>query len=377
MDVFAVGPDRVRYGELTVLEWSAVLRDCDTGTWTMTLADDEQGLARSVVEGWRVIAADETGTVFSGPVLSYGGDVGDESLTISGIDDTGLLAFRVTYPDPSKAAEQQSDAAYWKKSGSAGTLLDELIYRNAANGAIAARRLPSVFVDRGASTGGIGKGSTVSINTRYKNLLEEARTLARSGGVSFWADQAEDSTNTFFRFREPDDLTDWAWFSMGDGGGLDGGSYSLSAPEVTNVLVAGQGQGADRTIKEHWVAPGPWGLRIEQFQDRRDTDDPTELEQAGTDTLAEGAASASASVEVVEVPGLVYGVDYRLGDIVRVDFGRAVIDEPVRAVELTGDDFGRTVKLTLGDHAAEDDNSPEYDKQMREFARRLRGLETI
>lgn len=377
MDVFAVGPDRVRYGQLTVLEWSAVLRDCDTGTWTMTLADDEQGLARSVVEGWRVIAADETGTVFSGPVLSYGGDVGDESLTISGIDDTGLLAFRVTYPDPSKAAEQQSDAAYWKKSGSAGTLLDELIYRNAANGAIAARRLPSVFVDRGASTGGIGKGSTVSINTRYKNLLEEARTLARSGGVSFWADQAEDSTNTFFRFREPDDLTDWVWFSMGDGGGLDGGSYSLSAPEVTNVLVAGQGQGADRTIKEHWVAPGPWGLRIEQFQDRRDTDDPTELEQAGTDTLAEGAASASASVEVVEVPGLVYGVDYRLGDIVRVDFGRAVIDEPVRAVELTGDDFGRTVKLTLGDHAAEDDNLPEYDKQMREFARRLRGLETI
>ena len=377
MDVFAAGPDRVRYGQLTVLEWSAVLRDCDTGTWTMTLADDEQGLARSVVEGWRVIAADETGTVFSGPVLSYGGDVGDESLTISGIDDTGLLAFRVTYPDPSKAAEQQSDAAYWKKSGSAGTLLDELIYRNAANGAIAARRLPSVFVDRGASTGGIGKGSTVSINTRYKNLLEEARTLARSGGVSFWADQAEDSTNTFFRFREPDDLTDWVWFSMGDGGGLDGGSYSLSAPEVTNVLVAGQGQGADRTIKEHWVAPGPWGLRIEQFQDRRDTDDPTELEQAGTDTLAEGAASASASVEVVEVPGLVYGVDYRLGDIVRVDFGRAVIDEPVRAVELTGDDFGRTVKLTLGDHAAEDDNLPEYDKKMREFARRLRGLETI
>lgn len=375
MDFWAVGPDRVRYGQLEVLEWSAVLRDCDEGTWTMTLADDD--LSREVVEGWRVIASEDSQTIFSGTVLSYGGDVGDESLTISGIDDTALLGFRVTYPDPTKPAEQQSDAAYWKRSGLAGTLLDDLIYRNAANGAISARRFPFVYVDRGSTTGGIGKGSSVSINSRYKNVLEEARTLARAGGMTFWAEQPDGSTDTYFRFRVPEDLTSWAWFSMGDGGGLTGGTYTLTAPTVTNVLVAGQGQGTDRTIKEHWVAPDPWGLRIEQFQDRRDTDDPAELEQAGTDTLAEGAASASATVEVEEVPGLVYGVDYRLGDIVRVDFGRAQIDEPVRAVELTGDPFGRTVKLTLGDHATEDDNNPVWDKQIRALARRLRGLETI
>ena len=341
----------------------------------MTLADDD--LSRSVVEGWRVIASEDSQTIFSGTVLSYGGDVGDESLTISGIDDTALLGFRVTYPDPTKPAEQQSDAAYWKRSGLAGTLLDELIYRNIANGAISTRQFPFVFMDRGSTSGGIGKGSMVSINTRYKNVLEEARALARAGGVTFWADQPDGTTNTFFRFRVPEDLTSWAWFSRGDGGGLTGGTYTLNAPTVTNVLVAGQGQGTDRTIKEHWVPPGPWGLRIEQFQDRRDTDDPAELEQAGTDTIAEGAASASATVEVEEVPGLVYGVDYRLGDIVRVDFGGAVIDEPVRAVELNGDPFGRTVKLTLGDHAAEDDNNPVWDKQIRALARRLRGLETI
>lgn len=375
MDFWAVGPDHVRYGQLEVLEWSAVLRDCDEGTWTMTLVDDD--LSRSVVEGWRVIASEDSQTIFSGTVLSYGGDVGDESLTISGIDDTGLLGFRVTYPDPTKPAEQQSDAAYWKRSGPAGTLLDDLIYRNIANGAIAARRFPFVYVDRGSTSGGIGKGSSVSINSRYKNVLEEARALARAGGVTFWADQPDGTTNIFFRFRVPEDLTSWAWFSRGDGGGLTGGTYTLTAPTVTNVLVAGQGQGTDRTIKEYWVAPGPWGLRIEQFQDRRDTDDPAELEQAGTDTIAEGAASASATVEVEEVPGLVYGVDYRLGDIVRVDFGGAVIDEPVRAVELNGDPFGRTVKLTLGDHAAEDDNNPVWDKQIRALARRLRGLEAI
>ena len=373
MDFWAVGPDRVRYGQLEVLEWSAVLRDCDEGTWTMTLADDD--LSREVVEGWRVIASEDSQTIFSGTVLSYGGDVGDESLTISGIDDTALLGFRVTYPDPTKPAEQQTDAAYWKRSGLAGTLLDELIWRNAGTGAVAARRFDRFFM--ASESSGVGLGTTTSINSRYKNVLEEARTLARSGGVTFWADQQDGSDQIRVRFRTPENLTDWAWFSRGDGGGLTGGTYTLTAPTVTNVLVAGQGQGADRTIKEHAAPASPWGLRIEQFQDRRDTDDPTELEQAGTDTLAEGAASASATVEVEEVPGLVYGIDYRLGDIVRVDFGRAQIDEPVRAVELNGDPFGRTVKLTLGDHATEDDNNPVWDKQIRALARRLRGLEAI
>ena len=74
---------------------------------------------------------------------------------------------------------------------------------------------------------------------------------------------------------------------------------------------------------------------------------------------------------------MLFRSDYRLGDIVRVDFGGAVIDEPVRAVELNGDPFGRTVKLTLGDHATEDDNNPVWDKQIRALARRLRGLEAI
>lgn len=373
MDVWAVGPDRVRYGQLEPLEWSAVLRDCDEGTWTMTLQDDD--LSRSVVEGWRVIATEDGSTVFSGTVLEYGGDVADQSLTISGIDDTGLLGFRVTYPDPRKPSEQQTDVGYWKKSGPAGTLLDELIYRNAGGGGIPSRAFYLMFM--AAEDHGLGLGSDASINTRYKNLLEESRTLARAGGLTFWVDQTEDAEDLRVRIRVPDDLTDWAWFTLGDGGGLTGGTYSLSAPSVTNVLVAGQGQGADRTIKEHWVAPGPWGLRIEQFQDRRDTDDPKELEQAGTDAILEGAASASATIEVEEIPGLVYGVDYRLGDIVRADFGRAQIDAPVRAVELNGDAFGRTVKLTLGDHASDEDQDPAWVKHVRDLSARLRGVEAI
>ena len=370
VDVWAVGPDRVRRGQLEVLEWAVVSRDCDEGTWTLTVVDDD--LSRTVVEGWRVIIRDDTGHVCSGPVLSYGGDVADGTLTLSGIDDTGLLGFRVTYPDPSKPASQQTTDANFKYKAAASNVIDRFVHRNVGSGAIASRQVPG-FVMARAEGGNIG--SSVTVNTRYKSVLEEARAMARLGGVTFWAAQAENSTLIRFHFRVPGDKSRWVRFTRDDGG-LTGGTYSIAAPTVTAVLVAGQGVGTARTIKEH-TQPTVWGQRVEVFQDRRDTDDAEQLEQAGTETLAEGAASASCTVEVTEIPGLVYGVDYQLGDTVMADFGSAQITEPVRSVEITGDAFGRTVKLTLGDHATDDDNNPEWVKQVRAISRRLRGLENI
>lgn len=368
VDVWAIGPDRVRRGQLEVLEWAVVARDCDEGTWTLTVVDDD--LSRTVVEGWRVIIRDDTGHVCSGPVLSYGGDVTDGTLTLSGIDDTGLLGYRVVYPDPSKTATAQTTDAYFKYKAAASNVIDRLVRLNAGPGAITARRVPGLTMV--AASGG-NLGATVSVNARYTNLLEEARSLARLGGVTFWAAQAEDSTQIRFYFRVPTDRSRWIRFSRDDGG-LTGGTYSIAAPTVTAVLVAGQGQGTARTIKEHTQST-VWGQRVEAFQDRRDTDDAEQLKQAGTETLAEGAASASCTVEVTEMPGLVYGVDYQLGDTVMVDFGSAQITEPVRSVEITGDAFGRTVKLTLGDHATDDDNNPEWVKKVRTISRRLRRLE--
>lgn len=371
LDVWAVDPGRVRRGQLEVLSCSVVVRDADIGSWTMMVKDDE--LSRRVEAGWRVIIRDHTGVVMSGPVLEPGGDVTDQAFTFSGEDDLFHVAARITYPDPTKPGEQQTDAAYFKYSAAASNVIDRLVHRNVGSGGVPARQVPGFVMDVAA---GGNLGSTVTVNTRYKNLLEEARALARLGGVTFWAVQADDSDLIRFRFREPRDLSRRVRFSR-DGGGVTGGSWALTAPTVTSVLVAGQGQGSDRTIKEYLADPGAWGFRIEQFQDRRDTDDPAELEQAGAETLAEGAAGGSAVVEVEEVPGLVFGVDYRLGDVVLVDFGRAQITEPVRAVELSWDGFGRTAKLTLGDHAQDDDQDPAWVKRVRNLGRRLRGLETI
>lgn len=364
--VWAVDPGRVRRGHLDVLECTAIPREMDIGTWTVTVKDD--GLSRRISEGWRVLIVDGD-TRLSGPVLTYGADHGEKTFTFSGEDDLFHPASRIVYPDPSRGAEQQSGDAYYRRSGLSGPIVQTLLRESLGDVAIPSRVLPGFAAGTAA-----GLGASTTTNLRYKNLLEEARALGRAGGFTFTIGQEQDN-RIVARFRATRDLSRRVRF-LDRNRGLVGGSWSLTGPAVTSVLVAGQGQGAARTIKEH-TAPSEWGLRVEQFRDRRDTDDPAELEAAGVDTLAEGAGGASATVETTEPEGLRYGTDFLLGDRVTVDFGRAQIVEPVRAVELSWDGFNRTAKLTLGDHSTDEDQDPAWVKHVRSIGRRLRGLETI
>lgn len=366
LTVWAVDPARVRRGQLHALECSVIVRDADVGTWQTIITDED--LSRRVVEGWRLIVQDNGRTVTSGPVTEYGSNITDRTVTLIGQDDLAPVADRIVYPDPTRPASQQTDDAYYKRSGLSGVVTQAMIQQNAGVDALAVRRVEAFAVGSAA-----GLGVQTTTNLRYGNLLEEARALARGGGFTFTAAQEEDN-RIVLRFRAGQDLSRRVRFTQ-QNGGLSVGIYSIAGPTVTSVLVAGQGEGAARTVSEH-TQDTDWGRRIEMFQDRRDTDDPEELDEAGRVTLAEGAAGASAKVEINEVPGLVYGIDYQLGDIVTVEFGAATISEPVRAVELVWDGHGRTARLTLGDHQEEDDQTTEWVNHVRDLGSRLRRLET-
>lgn len=365
--VWAVDPSRIRRGHLNVTACSAVVRDADVGTFQVTALAD--GLTDRVVPGWRVIVQDSDFTVLSGPLTSIEPDLAEGTVTFGGVDDLVHLNDRITFPNPAQAAESQGDA-YWKKTGPAIEVVDDLIYRNVANGALAVRRVPQMFMDRAYVGGPLG--STVAANLRFKNVLEEARALARTGGVTFWAEQAATDA-IWVRFRIPQDRSRQVRFTDRNAGASEG-RYVLAAATATTAIVAGQGEGAARTILER-SRPSTWGRRIETFKDQRDTDDNAELEQSATEQLDEGAEGASAQFTVTEAPGLVYGVDYRLGDIVAVEVGALTITEPVRAVEIEWDGHGRTATLTLGDHDQADDKKPAWVSRIKNLDARVRGLE--
>lgn len=362
--IWAIDPNRVRRGQLAPSACTAVLRDADVGTWQVTVPDDNR--SAQIGAGWRLIIHDGETTV-SGPITSIAPDLAERTVTLVGVDDLVHLRDKQNYPDPTQSPEEQT-SAYWVRSGPAARVIDELVYRNVGSGALAARRVPGFTL---AVAQGGNLGATVSANLRLKNVLEEARALARLGGVTFSA--AQEGSQILFRFRVPADRSRSVRFT-GQNGGVTEGSYVLAAPTATTVLVAGQGEGAARTIIER-SRPSSWGRSIEVVKDQRDTDDAAQLEQSATEQLDDGAAGAGATFTVTESPGRRFGTNFFLGDTVSVDLGAATISEPVRAIELNWDGHGRTATLTLGDHDQADDKTPAWVSRIQRLDARVRGME--
>lgn len=363
--VWAIDPDRRRQGQVKATACTAVFRDADVGTWQIDIPLKRRH-ASLFQPGWRVLINDGAVTM-SGPITDIAPNLADWTLTLSGVDDLVHARDRLVYPNPAQAADSQGDA-YFKRTGPAAEVIDYLVHKNAGSGALADRRVPGLAMAVGQ--GGL-LGSTVTANLRFKNLLEESRALARLGGVTFWAVQEGELIR--FRFRVPEDRSRWVRFT-GRNTGVTEGSYNLGAPTGTAAIVAGQGEGAARTIIER-TRTSEWGRRIEIFKDQRDTDDDAELEQSATEQLDDGAASAGAQFTVVETPRHRFGTDFFLGDTVSVEVGTLTISEPVRAVELAWDGQGRTAKLTLGDNDAADQDTPTDVKRWKELDARVRSQE--
>lgn len=364
--VWAIDPDRRRRGQVKATACTAVFRDADVGTWQIDIPLKRRH-ASLFQPGWRVLINDGDVTM-SGPITDIVPNLAEWTLTLSGVDDLVHVRDRLVYPNPLQAADAQGDA-YFKRTGPAAEVINDMVWRNALGGALTERRIsPSAI----SPAGGGGLGSTVTANLRFKNLLEESRALARLGGVTFYMVQVPDGRIILY-FRVPEDRSRWVRFT-GKNTGVTEGSYNLGAPTGTAAIVAGQGEGAARTIIER-TRPSEWGRRIEVFKDQRDTDDAAELEQSATEQLDDGAASAGAQFTVAETPRHRFGTDFFLGDTVSVEVGDLTISEPVRAVELAWDGNGRTAKLTLGDNDAADQDTPTDVKRWKELDARVRSQE--
>src|SRR5690625_7369648 len=109
-----------------------------------------------------------------------------------------------------------------------------------------------------------------------------------------------------------DSLPIWYIRLSEDNDALGEWSMERARPEVTKVLVAGQGQYEERTLKLVEGNPNDWGTNRIVFQDRRDTDELEDLVKAGEETLADNAETASISVDLDDTPNMLFGVDFHM-----------------------------------------------------------------
>lgn len=345
-------------GQLTPLTAVAVLRDNGVGTWEAT-ADITDPLATLVTPGWSLVFQDETVRI-SGRISGIKSvvDTHHRTLSLTGLSENHRLADRIIYPNPAQPATGQDKARY-EANGAAETVLKDLVNLNAGTGALPARRSPSFEVEPTE-----GRGTETVISERFSNLLEVAGRIADTGGISF-STVREDSGKIVLRTRTRRDLSRQYRFEAT-------GEFFQEAPKANTVIIAGQGEGADRTLYEKVSQEPSWGHRVEVLKDRRDSDDTAVLVSSADEALEENGAKNGASLKVSESQDVLFGKHFNLGDTITVQLAGVSISEPIRTAEITWTPYGRDVELGVG--AA--DKAPRWSQRIKDLDTRLRSLES-
>ncbi|MFW0120277.1 Gp37-like protein [Rothia sp. P5764] len=358
LSLWALDPTGVPRGLLEPLTAKAVTRYNNLTTFLFELGLDDD-LVRRLSPGWSVMATDGP-LHFSGAIREFVTQVDGSggTLTISGRCELHRLADRVVYPDPTKEPGAQGRARYDLR-GPAETIIKTLVNLNAGPAALSARRSPALVVAESR-----GLGGNTSCSERFSSLLEACQKVANPAGLRFIATR-NDERQIVFDVEPTRDLTRQVRL-------VASGDVKNAAPTGNVVIVGGQGEGADRKLKEYTSAPGTWGHRIETFKDRRDTNDDTDLDKAGAEALAEAGPRNSASFTLEEDDGTTFGIDFDLGDTITLEVGPVEYTEQVTSAEITWTGTGRTVKLGVGPDA---ENIPAWSPRVNDLAGRLQRLE--
>lgn len=324
----------VRRGQFTaddLVDFTVVPTAGDVGVWSIVLPHaviGEDGRLRRHELAWHlrqdgagIIVTGPGGVILSGPMTEPLMKRTTEdplgTWTISGVSDVVAIEDGLAYPSPAVADPNAQTRANDTRTGPAETLALDYIRENIGQAAPAARR--NMRVNVAAS---LGRGPVRTMEPRFDNLLDLVRKIF--AGSNLLIDVVQIGNVLEVQVREAADLSLRVRLDF-DNDQLTETAYSAAAPTVTDVIVAGQGEGVARIMVRR-TSPSTFGRRIERFLDQRNTEVLTELEQAGDELLAEDAAERNVFQVVPNMGlGLVYGVHWRVGDIVSV----VIDDEPV------------------------------------------------
>ena len=166
--------DLQRLGRVPILGGSAVIRNNAVSTGVLDVNGNSplwkrfETDPRYQLEGGHVAVYDGKTQVMAGKLKSY------HETNSAGVKDIELhfechLSYvhgMITIPSPDQELTNQSARAYYKESGPAETVIKDAVRLHVGQDARAENRAP-IIVDLSE-----GRGETVTINSRFQNLLE-------------------------------------------------------------------------------------------------------------------------------------------------------------------------------------------------------------
>ena len=295
----------------------------DVSTWELTLPT-KAPIAGLLLGAYRprVIIRIGGDTFRSGPVIRVEREVSldGDLLTLAGTDDLVWLRRRLAWPEPTKSTPPYNGQAYDRRTEPSSVVMAAFVNANAGPAAVAGRRVAGLTVPTPPAM-----GPTVTVAARYQNLLELITRMATRAGLGI---EIKDLIFSVFQPAGPA-----AIFST-ELGTLAGWTETDEAPEINYVYVAGGGKGANRLVREYHSTDSVdgWG-RAEGFDDRRDTTDTAELDEAGAEVLAE-IPTPELELEVLDTPSQAFLEDWQLGDRATVRFEERSIVDVIRQVTI-------------------------------------------
>lgn len=369
-----------RVGQITpdyLAGFTAVLRDKQIGSWSITLPTDAPMAYELVQPGAGIIVTTEQGTLLSGPTISV---VTEQSTSdpegtyaISGVTDLVVLDERLAYPTPTTADVTAQTTPNDIRTGNAETVVKAYVNANAGPSAPIARRVGGLTIETNANRGG-----TVNGTARFDNLLELIKGLADVGEISFNVEQVGNGLQ--FQVSEATDRSGYIRFDVYNHK-LTRTEYAFSAPIATRAIVGGAGEGATRTFLERTSAESldaedVWGRRIESFVDSSNTLTEAGLQAAADEMLVkDGKTQVTASITPSDDQTMLYGIDWNLGDKVTVVIGDLELVAVVTEVGILISPDGVRIGATVGEPKTLDYETQILSRQANQAAR-ISKLET-
>lgn len=376
-EIYTKGTDGKRAG--LVRDWTAVSLDFrwnDESKFTLS------GSGRSACpfkRGTGIVVFRDGEAILSGLASSiesqYEADTEVWSWSVTGIDDIGLLARRVIYPDPTAADPSTATATAYTVTGKLETAVLGIIGMNAEEGkALADRRIPNLTtaVSQGA-------GDEVTLTSTFDEVLDFILTALSDSSLGI-RETWKPKTGAFeIGIVTAEDRSRNVVFSV-ENGTLAGWKHVQEAPEANVIIARGMeiASTAEATASDDTTAETPkvyqwavasdaesverWG-RIEKYVERSDistikdeeagTEETPEetlvrLQKAAAEELLEAEGKESWSLTVTPTDMTAWRSAWNLGDTVAFVADGEKLTAQIAEVKVDFSDAVETVTPTIG-----------------------------
>lgn len=297
--------------------------------------------------------------------------------TIAGLSDDRLLWDALAFPQPSNANPATQTAANDVRTAKASTLMRLYVNANIGPGSPVGRRGSSL---RNKLTLGPDAllGAVTTRRPRFDVLGDLLNGIALETGLGFRVVQV--GSNLQFQVYQPTNRAASIRLDVHNGT-LQEQTVETAPPEVTRVVVAGQGQGTERQIfqfdtTDSLQGEDDWGFIIEEFKDQRNTSDTAELESSAMERLNEaGFTKIAVKATPSNEDTMIFMTDFFLGDQVAVVIdGQEQPNSIITEAAIVVDNTGLHTAVAIGD-VYDFDSSSALRQTVEDTQKRLDNLE--